>query len=466
MILRSQKDADRDSRGILMSASKIVRDLKSKPINGEIIDAAHAEYDQKRRVWNATADRHPAVIVRASGVADVEQVVATAAEHGSLLAVRGGGHSIPGLSTCDDGIVLDLSHMNAVQVDRSSLRATVLGGALLRDLDAACAPYGLVVPAGQVSHTGVGGLTLGGGMGWLSRRLGLTIDSLVAAEIVTADGRARRVSAEAEPELFWAIRGGGGNFGVVTKFVFRMHELGNALIGSWVYPFATSAGVLMRYRELVSSAPRELSSAVILTSDGLLLTAVWSGQANYAEAALAPYGQLGKIETGSIGGLSFFELQRRQDERMAWNRRYYAKGGYLKEIDDQVIRCMIDSIANAPSPDAEVYVLHLGGAVADIDDEAMPYTGRAAGHSWIVEAGWDSKLDDDMFMTWSRKAAARMAELSMRGNYVNEQGDFGREVALQAYGEGKYHRLATLKARYDPTNLFRLNQNIEPINKT
>jgi FAD/FMN-containing dehydrogenase len=320
-----------------------------------------------------------------------------------------------------------------------------------------------VVPAGVVSHTGVGGLTLGGGMGWLSRRLGLTIDSLIAADIVPADGRARRVSAEAEPELFWAIRGGGGNFGVVTTFVFRMHELSHVLIGSWVYPVAQAPQVLTHYREVVAYAPRALSSAFILSSAGLLMTAVWSGQATNAEAAVMPYGKLGKPDTGSMGSLSFVELQRRFDESLAWNRRYYAKGGYLKEIDDRVIQCMVDSIASAPSSNAEVYVLQLGGAVADIDDEATAYTGRAAGHYWIVESGWESKRDDEMFVAWSRRAAARLAELSMCGNYVNEQGDFGKAVALEAYGEGKYHRLARLKARYDPTNLFHLNQNIEPL---
>lgn len=443
-----------------MDTSKIVRDLKSRHIDGEIIDAGHDDYDRARRVWNAMADRHPAVVVRASGVTDVEQVVTTAAEHGALLAVRGGGHSLPGLSTCDGGIVLDLSKMNAIEVDRSSLRATALGGALLGDLDEAGAPFGLVVPAGVVSHTGVGGLTLGGGMGWLSRRLGLTIDSLIAADIVTADGRARQVSAEAD--LFWAIRGGGGNFGVVTKFVFRMHELGNVLIGSWMYPVAASPDVLMRYRELADRAPRELSSGFVLTSAGLLMTAICSGKAANAEAAVAPYGKLGKPDSGTMGNLSFFDLQRRSDERLAWNRRSYTKGGYLKEIDERAIHPMIDSISRAPSPDAEVYVLQLGGAVADIDDQATPYTGRTAGHFWIVQSAWESKGDDESFVAWNRRAAARLVDISMRGNYVNEQGDFGKEVALDAYGEGKYRRLAKLKARYDPTNLFRLNQNIEP----
>jgi FAD/FMN-containing dehydrogenase len=441
---------------------KLLRNLNHRRIDGNIIDPAHDDYDRSRRVWNAMADRRPAAIVQACSVADVEKVVATAAEHGTLLAVRGGGHSIPGLSTCDGGIVLDLSKMNSVRLDTSSCRAEALGGALLGDLDKAAVPSGFVVPAGVVSHTGVGGLTLGGGMGWLSRRLGLTIDSLVSAEIVTADGRARRVSEEAEPDLFWAIRGGGGNFGVVTKFVFRLHRLDSPLIGIWVYPVSESAAILRGYRELADQAPRELSSGFILTSAELMMVAVWSGTAANAETAIARYGKLGTPSSGSLGSLTFLELQERGDERMAWDRRYYAKGGFLKEIDDHAIDRMVDSIANAPSEDAEFYVVQLGGAVADIDDEATPYTGRAAGHYWIAESGWDRKSDDALFVNWTRIAGGSLAEISMRGNYVNEQSDVGKEVALGAYGESKYDRLAKLKALYDPSNLFRLNQNIEP----
>ncbi len=445
-----------------MDTAIFAREFAQARMDGDVVDRDHPEYDRRRRVWNAMADRLPAVIVRARSVADVEKVVAIAAKHEALLAVRGGGHSIPGLSTCDDGIVLELSLMNAVTVDRSACRAEVSGGALLGDLDRAGAPVGLVVPAGVVSHTGVAGLTLGGGMGWLSRRLGLSIDSLLAADIVTADGRSRRVGADAEPDLFWAIRGGGGNFGVVTKFTFRMHPLAQVLVGSWVYPVAESGVVLRRYRDLAADAPRELTTGFILTSAGLLITALWSGTPERAEAAVAPFGVLGRPESGSMGGVTFLDLQRRSDDRMAWNRRYYAKGGYLQEVDDRAVDRIVDSIATAPTPDAEVLVLQLGGAVSDIDDDATPYTGRAAGYYWIVESAWDRKADDERLVAWSRMAAGRLAEISMRGNYVNEQGDFGKEVALGAYGEKKYGRLAKMKARYDPTNLFRLNQNIEP----
>jgi FAD/FMN-containing dehydrogenase len=431
-------------------------------LDGDIVDRVHRDYDRCRRVWNAMADRRPQAIVRARSVADVQKIVAAAAKHDALLAVRGGGHSIPGLSTCDDGIVLDLSAMNAVAVDRSARRAEVLGGALLGDLDAASIPLGLAVPAGVVSHTGVAGLTLGGGMGWLSRRFGLTIDSLLAADIVTADGQLRQISAEAEPDLFWAIRGGGGNFGVVIKFTFRMHPLGPVLIGSWMYPFAESGAVLRRYRDIAEDAPRELTTSLVMTSTGLQITALWSGAPDRADDAVEPLGAIGRTESGSVGEMTFLDLQRRSDDHMGWNRRYYSKGGYFQQMDDHTIDRMVDCVAKTPTADSEIYVLQLGGAVCDIDDEATPYTGRKAGFYWIVSSGWDHPADDERIVAWSRMAAGRLAEISMRGNYVNEQGDFGKEVAIAAYGEGKYRRLSKLKARYDPANLFRLNQNIEP----
>ena len=439
-----------------------LRDLQRRQIDGFVIDPQHAEYDQARRVWNAMADRRPAFIVRAASVGDVEKTIAWAAEHGSLLAVRGGGHSLPGLSTCDGGVVLDLSRLKSITVDPTTLRAEVSGGALLGDLDQATTPMGLVVPAGVVSHTGVAGLTLGGGMGWMSRRHGLTIDSLLAVDIVTADGRRRHVDHNSDADLFWAIRGGGGNFGVVTKFYYRMHRLDHVLIGSWSFEVADTRSVLNNYRELVPRAPRELSSAFVLTSAELLITAVWSGSATNAESATAPFSKLGRAKSRSIGQMAFSELQRRSDQRLAWNRRNYAKGGYLRVVDDEAVDRMFDCIATAPSSEAEFYVLQLGGAVTDVDEATTPYSGRAAGHYWIAQTAWDQEQDDAKSLHWNRRAAERLAEISMKGNYVNEQADFGNEIARRAYGEDKYARLAELKARFDPDNLFRLNQNIEP----
>lgn len=445
-----------------MAALILSRALSCARFDGEIFDPGHREYDKYRRVWNATADRLPGAIVRARSASDVEKVVTIAAQQGVVLAVRGGGHSLPGLSTCDDGVVLDLSLMNTVQVDRAAQRAEVQGGALLGDLDRAGVPAGLVVPAGIVSHTGVAGLTLGGGMGWLSRRFGLTIDNLLAVDMVTADGRLRRVSADTDPDLFWAIRGGGGNFGVVTRFVFKMNDLGPVLIGCWAYPAAEASDVLKRFNELARAAPREITAGFFLSPGELGVIAICSGPQANSEDAIAAFGALGQTTSSSLGEMSFLDLQQMHDETMAWHRRYYMKGFFLREIDNATIERMVQDIAEAPTAETEYYVLQLGGAVRDVAEDATSYSGRNAGFYCLMGTAWDDKKNDKQLIGWSRAAAGRMTEIAMSRNYVNEQTEASNEIARQSYGEEKYRRLAKLKGRYDPTNLFRLNQNIEP----
>lgn len=437
-------------------------DLAQAQLNGSLIDPRHESYDRHRRVWNGVADRRPELIVQAHGVSDVAETVRVAAARGVLLAVRGGGHSLPGLSTCDGGILLDLSALNHIAVDPATRTVEVGGGALLGDLDRAGLPFGLATPAGVVSHTGVGGLTLGGGMGWLSRRFGLTIDSLLGADLVTADGRMVQTNAETEPDLFWGICGGGGNFGVVTTFRFRMHELGSVLIGHWTYALQDCVSVLRQYQHLAAAAPRQLTTAFTLTRSGLSMTAFWSGSAEGAEHAVSAFGALAVPETGLLGGQTFLDLQCRSDAHFAWGRRYYAKGGFLGTIDDTVIRCLVESTASSPTPDCELYVLQLGGAVSDVSEDATAYTGRKASYYWIVEPVWDHATDDARCFAWGRLVGRQMETLSQAGNYVNEQGDSGDEVAQAAYGPEKYDRLAKLKKRFDPDNVFRLNQNIKP----
>ena len=443
-----------------MNAISVLGDLARAQLGGALIDSSHAQYDRLRRVNNALVDRQPTAIVRATSVSDVQKVVRIAAERGVLLAVRCGGHSFPGLSTCDRGIVLDLSLMKAVTVDPQARTSDVSGGALLSDVDAAGLRYGLVTPAGVISHTGVGGLTLGGGMGWLSRRFGLTIDNLIGVDIVTADARLVRAAAKEEPDLFWAVRGGGGNFGVVTTFKFRMHPLGPAIVRRWTYPATDATAILQRYREMLDNAPRELTTMFILMRGELQVSALWSGSTHGAAAALERAGRLGRGRPVTEGEMTFLDLQRISDERLSWGRRYYSKGGFLREIDEPAISAMLESMAAVPVPEAEVYCLQLGGPVSDIDESATPYSGRAGGHYWIAECAWDNPAEDLAAISWGRATADRLAAISLEANYVNEQSDTG--IAERAYGEAKYSRLAHLKWKYDPTNLFRLNQNIEP----
>jgi FAD binding domain/Berberine and berberine like len=442
-----------------MVDAAVAGELARAGLDGTVVGPNDRDYDRLRRVYNAVIDRTPAAIVQVATVSDVRKVVGIAAGSGLPLAVRCGGHSFAGLGTCDDGIVCDLSRMNAVVVDPEARTVDVGGGALLGDVDAAGEPYGLVTPAGVVSHTGVGGLTLGGGMGYLSRRLGLTIDNLIEADIVTADGGVSRVDAREQPELFWAIRGGGGNFGVVTRFRFRMHGLGPVSIRRWAYPAAVSRETLIRYRDAAAGAPRELTTAFIATRDELLLRAIWTGSSDGAQSVdrLAFPQAIPDLKVD----LSFVELQRASDELLPWGRRYYSKGGFLADMSDRVIDVIADSLRDAPVPGLEVYCLQLGGAVADIDDDATAYSGRQAAFYWISQGVWDRPADDEPAIAWCRRTARQLGELSMPTNYVNEQADTG--VAHGAYGESKYRRLAQLKGRYDPMNVFRLNQNIEPI---
>ena len=413
-------------------------------------------------MWNGVFDKRPAAIVRVRSIEDIVNVIDVAARSDALLAVRCGGHSLPGLSTCNDGIVLDMTLMNHIKVDSVARIAEVEGGSLLGDLDRAGAPQGLVIPAGVVSHTGAAGLTLGGGMGWLSRRYGLTIDSLISVDLVTANGSKITASSEVETELFWGLRGGGGNFGVVTKFKYRMHPLGPVAVGNWQYPITAAEDVLRRLHELADVAPRELTTGLNITGTELKVTAFWSGTEKLASKVIAPFGTLTAKGVGSHGSIEFVAHQSRHDDFMRWGRRYYSKGGFFGDLTDEIVRALVRAAETMPTPDSDIYVIQLGGAVADVPDSATAYTGRAAKYYWLVSPVWDDAADDGRCMAWGRTIAAEFAALSMSGNYVNEQGDTGKEVAMSAYGAEKYSRLQKLKSRFDPKNLFRLNQNIEP----
>jgi FAD/FMN-containing dehydrogenase len=443
-----------------MVDAEVAGELVRAQLDGPVVDAGHRDFNRLRRVYNGVIDRRPAAIVQAATASDVQKVVRVAASSGLPLAVRGGGHSFAGLGTCDDGIVCDLSRLKTVAVDPHLKTVEVGGGALLGDVDAASDRYGLVTPAGVVSHTGVGGLTLGGGMGYLSRRFGLTVDNLLGADIVTAEGRLSRVSSDEQPDLFWAIRGGGGNFGVVTRFTFRMHDLGPVSMRRWTYPAAIASETLARYRDVAAHAPRELTTAFVVAKNEMRILAIVTGSVLGADAALGRFEFPGGVEDPNMD-MTFVELQRAGDELLPWGRRYYSKGGFLAGMDDRVIAVIADSVEDMPVAGLEVYCLQLGGTVSDIDEDASAYSGRAAAFYWISQGVWDSPEDDEPAIAWCRSTAQRLGDLSMNANYVNEQADTG--VAQSAYGESKYRRLAQVKWRYDPTNMFRLNQNIEPI---
>jgi FAD/FMN-containing dehydrogenase len=439
----------------------LLEKLVSAGCRGPLITPGHLDYDRFRKVWNGLIDRRPGAILRALDVGDIRKAIEAAESAGALLAIRGGGHSLPGLSTCNDGLVLDLSALNSVTVDEAAGTIEIGGGGLLGDLDRATVPRGYVVPAGVVSHTGVAGLTLGGGMGRVSRAYGLTIDSLLGAEIVTADGAVRWADASSSPELFWGLRGGGGNFGVITRFRFKLHSLGTVVVGQWTYPLASAKAAIAALGEFARRASRELTTSFTLTPDGLGVMGVWVGDLRNAEAMLRPFGHLAGPGEGEIGIRPFLDLQSANDSHFAWSRRYYAKGGFWRDIDSELVGRMLEEIVRAPTPHSELYVTQLGGAVSDVAEDATAYSGRQAGYYWIAEPVWDDPEDDARCIAWGREAAAQLADATINANYVNEQADTA--IASSAYGAIKFERLRRLKATFDPANLFRLNQNIPPM---
>ena len=442
----------------------------SEAFEGEIILPGSAGYDAARIVWNGMIDRRPAVVARAAGVEDVRRTVRFAREQDLPIAVRCGGHSLAGFSTCDDGVVLDLSLMRDVHVDPARCTARVAGGTLLSQLDAAAQAHGLVCPVGVVGHTGVAGLTLGGGMGRLQRHFGFSIDNLRSVELVTADDRVLTVSEDEEPDLFWGIRGAGPNFGVVTSFEFDLHELGPVVTQGFVdYPAERSHEIAARVREYLETAPDEVMVSFGVTTgteeDGedlvgrpvIYVGATHSGRVDDAEEALRPLRDLGPV-VDTFRQVPYLELQTSGDDDMAWGKRFYMKGGFLAELSDG----FIDAAMAHTTPRGAVTLWAQGGAISRIPEDTMAFTGREAPFWLGVEADWDDAADDDELIEWGRTTMAALEPFTAAGHYVNDVIETGRDVVRGVYGDAKYERLVGLKRAFDPDNVFRLNQNIEP----
>jgi FAD/FMN-containing dehydrogenase len=428
-------------------------------------------YDRARSVWNGIVDRRPALVVRCAGVEDVRRTVRFSREQDLPIAVRCGGHSLAGFSTCDDGVVLDLSLMRTVQVDPVRRTARVAGGTLLSQLDAAAQAHGLVCPVGVVGHTGVAGLTLGGGMGRLQRRFGFSIDNVRSVELVTADDRVLTVSEDEEPELFWGIRGAGPNFGVVTSFEFQLHELDPVVTSGFVdFPAERAREIAAAVREYLESAPDEVFVSFGVTTgteeDGTdqvgtpvpYVGATYSGPVDAAQEVLRPLRDLGPL-ADTFRQVPYLELQTANDDEMGWGKRFYMKGGFLAELSDDFVDA---AITHATTPHGAVTLWAQGGAISRIPEDAMAFTGRDAAFWLGVEADWDDPADDDALIEWGRSTMSALEPFTATGHYVNDVIETGRDVVRGVYGDAKYERLVSLKRAFDPDNVFRLNQNIEP----
>ncbi len=445
--------------------------------SGDVVLPGDAEYDAARSVWNGMIDRRPAAVVRPNDVDDVVRAVRFGREQDLVIAVRSGGHSIPGVSTCDDGLVIDLSRMRGAAVDADRRVARVNGGALLGELDDAAQARGLVCPVGVVSHTGVAGLTLGGGMGRLHRRWGLTIDNLDAVELVTADGRSVRASADENADLFWAVRGAGANFGVATAFEFRLHPFdGRVTHGFVLHPAERAVELVALYREMLESSPDELflgfdiGRAVpedeyppeVAGRPVAVIGAMHSGPPHRAERDLAPLRSFGPPLIDSIQPKAYLAVQGANDEAMDWGHRFYMKSGFTTTMPDELVASWVSLTDEAPPGECSIGAWPWDRAISRVADDDMAFTGRAARFWLAVECQWDDPNDDDEIVQWTRRVFDTMTPYRTTGRYVNDVTESGDDVVRSIYGDAKYDRLVALKRAWDPDNVFRLNQNIRP----
>jgi len=445
---------------------------------GRVLTPGSADYDDARQIWNAMHDRRPGVIAQCASVADIAAAIRYGRTQGLRIAVRGGGHSLPGFSTVDDGLVIDLRRMNAVTVDPVTRRAVVQGGALLGDVDVAAQEHGLVVPAGVISHTGAGGLTLGGGVGRMMRRYGLTVDSLLSAEVVTADGDVVRASSTENTELFWALRGGGGNFGVVSSFTFTCHEVSDLVVLSTFHRLNEAAAMLRRADAEIadSSTPDELLWTSFVRKapplpwiplsrvgePGVMSLIEWSGDVAAGTRRLDAIRRDIAPTASSLDRVPYLTMQTMGDEVFRHGLHSYIKATFADELSDDLIAVLLDRARTLGSALTQVEVLSLGGAVARVPAEDTAYVHREARWLLNIPASWEDPADTDDEVAWVRDTFAAIRPHARGGAYVNFMEADDVDADETAYGS-TLSRLQRVKATYDPQNVFSLNQNISPV---
>ena len=447
----------------------------SGTIKGRVLGPDDSAYDEARQVWNAMIDRRPAVIVQPANGDDVAPAIKFAREKALEISVRGAGHNIAGNAACNGGVMIDFSQMKQVRVDAAKKRAYVDAGATLGDMDAATQRHGLATPVGINSTTGIAGLTLGGGFGWLTRKHGMTVDNLVSADVVTADGKKLRASEQDNPELFWALRGGGGNFGVVTQFEFALHSVGpEILAGLLVFPFAQAKQILTQYRQFANTAPEDLSVWVVLRQapplpflpqdvhgrEVIVLPIFYAGAATEGERLIDQLRAFGNPHGEHVGTQPYAEWQKAFDPLLTPGARNYWKSHNFTELSDGAIDSMIEYAGKLPSPQCEIFIGHIAGAANRVPSAATAYAHRDAKFVLNVHARWEDTAQDGNCIGWARAFFKASAPYASAGAYVNFMTEDEGERVTAAYGSN-YDRLAQLKRRFDPENVFHLNQNIK-----
>jgi FAD/FMN-containing dehydrogenase len=443
-----------------------IREFQAR-LRGELLRPGDAGYDAARMVFNGMIDRRPALIARCAGASDVVQGVRFAREHGLPLSVRGGGHSVAGTAVCEGGLMLDLSGMKGVRVDPARRIAHAQPGLTLGEFDHETQAFGLATTTGVVSMTGLAGLTLGGGVGWLNGKHGLACDNLLSADVVTADGRLLTASAAENEDLFWAIRGGSGNFGVVTSFTYQLHPVGPVLAGGVSYPFAKARETLRFYHAFASACPDELTTIGSLWtgpdgSPGVSVGLCYSGDLDAGERAVRPLREFGPPLEDGIQPMSYRALQSGSDAGFPSGRQHYWKSAWLTDLNDGAIEVMLRFLADKPSAATGIALQQMHGAAARVDPAATAFPHRGGNrYDFLILSQWDDPADSEENVRWTRAFFEAMEPFLERGVYVNDLGEEGEDRVRAAYG-ANYDRLAALKVEYDPTNVFRVNQNIKP----
>jgi FAD/FMN-containing dehydrogenase len=443
---------------------------------GEVLRPGDAKYDETRQIWNAMIDRKPALIARCTSAQDVVEAVNFGREHEMLVSIRGGGHNIAGNAVCDDGLMIDLSPMKGVKIDANALRAAVEPGCLLSDFDAAAQAHALATPLGINSTTGVAGLTLGGGFGWLSRKYGMTIDNLLSAEVVTADGSQLRASETENPDLFWGLRGGGGNFGVVTNFEFQLHPVGpGVLSGLIVYPFSEAKSVISQFARFTETMPDELNVWMVTRKapplpflqpavhgqEIVVLAICYAGDPSEGEKLISPLRGFGTPLGEHVGVQPYIAWQQAFDPLLARGARNYWKSHNFLTLSEGAINAIVEYASKLPSPHCEIFVGTIGAATARVPSDAMAYSSRDANYVMNVHGRWESAAEDERVISWAREFFAKSQPFASAGAYINFLTQDEADRVAFAYGP-MYQRLREVKKKYDPTNFFRMNQNIRP----
>lgn len=451
--------------------------LAARGFGGELIGRADPGYDELRRVFNGMIDRRPELIARCTDAQDVAAAIGFARDRALPVSVYGGGHNVTGNAVCDDGVTIDLRPMKGIEVDPAARTCRAEAGVTWGELDAATQEHGLAVTGGRMSTTGLGGLALGGGSGWIERKCGYTVDNLLEVETVTADGRVVTASEDERPDLFWGTRGGGGNFGVVTRFVLRLHPIGPMVVGGMLlYPATMARAVLRNFGDVLAHAPDELGAGVALITAPseepvpepargqpvVGVIACYAGPVDAGEEALRPLREFGPPAVDLIAPMPYVELQRLIDPSYPSGIRNHWTGDFLRELPDEAIDVLCHFQESKPSALTQVLVLPGGGALGRVPDGTMAIGEREAPYNLHVTSMWTDPAHDAANITWTRELGAAMRPFATGRVYVNFIGDEGRDRAIASFGSAGYARLQELKQRYDPANVFRGSQNIEP----